>query len=119
MKRLKLQAREIAGGLMFPEGPIAMPDGSIIAVEIMGNLVRVTPDGRRQVIAELGGGPNGAAIGPDGKAYVCNNGGFNWLTADDGYMRPHGRADSYDGGRIERVDLETGKAEALYTHCDG
>lgn len=119
MKRLKLQAREIASGLKFPEGPIAMPDGSVLVVEIMGNLVCVTPDGRRHVIAELGGGPNGAAIGPDGKAYVCNNGGFNWDRADDGYMRPTGRADDYVTGRIERVDLETGQVETLYAECDG
>lgn len=117
MKQLKLQIREVARGLKFPEGPIAMPDGSIVAVEIMGNLVRVTPDGTRHVIAELGGGPNGAAIGPDGKAYVCNNGGFNWDVADDGYMRPTGRANSYDGGRIERVDLDTGRVETLYRRC--
>ena len=119
MKHQKLQAREIGRGLKFPEGPIAMADGSVVVVEIMGNLVRVTPDGQRHVIAELGGGPNGAAIGPDGKAYVCNNGGFNWHTADDGYMRPVGRMDGYTTGRIERVDLETGKVEALYTECDG
>lgn len=119
MKRQKLQAREVASGLKFPEGPIAMPDGSVIVVEIMGALVRVTPDGRRQVIAELGGGPNGAAIGPDGKAYVCNNGGFNWHQADDGYNRPVGRADDYTTGRIERVDLATGKVETLYSECDG
>jgi gluconolactonase len=117
MKELTLQIREVARGLKFPEGPIAMPDGSIVAVEIMGNLVRVTPDGERKVIAELGGGPNGAAIGPDGKAYVCNNGGFNWHTADDGFMRPTGRADGYAGGRIERVDLTSGTVETLYTHC--
>jgi gluconolactonase len=29
----------------------------------------------------MGGGPNGAAIGPDGKCYVCNNGGFKWISA--------------------------------------
>jgi gluconolactonase len=116
---VKLQAREIATGLRFPEGPVAMPDGSILVVEIMGRLVRVAPDGRTHVIAELGGGPNGAAIGPDGKCYVCNNGGFNWHRADDGYLRPIGRADDYRGGRIERVDLETGAVETLYTHCDG
>lgn len=119
MKRQKLQAREIASGLMFPEGPIAMPDGSVVVVEIMGNLARVTPDGTRHVIAELGGGPNGAAIGPDGKVYVCNNGGFSWAQAADGYRRPIGRADDYTTGRIERVDLATGAVETLYSECDG
>jgi gluconolactonase len=96
-----------------------MPDGSVVVVEIMGNLVRVTPDGKRHVIAELGGGPNGAAIGPDGRAYVCNNGGFAWHQADDGYRRPTGRAEDYTTGRIERVDLESGRFETLYSECDG
>jgi gluconolactonase len=119
MKRQKLEARTVASGLKFPEGPIAMPDGSVVVVEIMGALVRVTPDGKRHVIAELGGGPNGAAIGPDGKAYVCNNGGFNWHIENDGFARPVGRADGYTTGRIERVDLETGKVETLYADCEG
>jgi gluconolactonase len=117
---MKLKAREITNGLMFPEGPIAMPDGSVLVVEIKGaRLVRVQPDGGKQLVAELGGGPNGAAIGPDGKCYVCNNGGFNWITAEDGYMRPHGRADNYTGGSIQRVDLATGAVEVLYSHCEG
>ena len=117
---MKLQGREITRGLKFPEGPIAMHDGSILVVEIEGaSLVRVTPDGQKQVVAELGGGPNGAAIGPDGKCYVCNNGGFNWVYEADGYVRPHGRADAYTGGSIQRVDLTTGAVETLYTHCDG
>jgi gluconolactonase len=116
---MKLNARLITDGLRFPEGPVALPDGSILVVEIAGGLVRVQPDGRKHVVAEPGGGPNGAAMGPDGKAYVCNNGGFNWITHEDGYRRPHGRADDYAGGRIERIDIETGKVEVLYTHCDG
>src|SRR5499427_6682577 len=71
---------QIASGLRFPEGPMAMPDGSIVLVEIeRRTLSRVTPDGRVHVIAELGGGPNGAAMGPGGKIYVTNNGGFNWM----------------------------------------
>ena len=38
-----------------------MPDGSVILVEIeRRTLSRVTPDGKIQVIAALGGGPNGA-----------------------------------------------------------
>ena len=116
----KLEYREITDGLLFPEGPIAMPDGSVLVVEIKGGrLIRVQPDGTREVVAELGGGPNGAAIGPDGACYVCQNGGFNWITEDNGFMRPHGRADNYTGGSIQRVDLKTGEVTTLYSECDG
>ncbi len=105
--------------LQFPEGPIAMADGSVIVVEIRrGSLSRVTADGQVQVIADLGGGPNGAAIGPDGHCYVCNNGGFNWLEDEHG-LRPTLQADDYAGGRIERVNLETGKFERLYEAAAG
>jgi len=109
--------RVIAEGLRFPEGPIAMPDGSVLLVEIArGTLTRVHPDGRKEVVAETGGGPNGAAIGPDGACYICNNGGFRWHEDDDG-LRPVLQADDYSGGRIERVDLANGEVTVLYTHC--
>ena len=37
----------VAEGLRFPEGPIAMADGSVVLVEIArGTLSRVTPDGK-------------------------------------------------------------------------
>jgi gluconolactonase len=72
-----MKIRELATGLLFPEGPVALDDGSVLLVEIArGTLSRVTTDGRVQVVADLGGGPNGAAIGPDGAVYICNNGGF-------------------------------------------
>src|SRR5258706_14122645 len=68
--------RVLATDLEFPEGPVVMPDGSVVLVEIRGRrLTRVWPDGRKEVVAEIPGGPNGAAIGPDGKCYICNNGG--------------------------------------------
>ena len=61
---------DITTGLRFPAGPIAMPDGSIILVEIeRQTLSRVSPNGTVTVVAELGRGPNGAAIGPDGRCY--------------------------------------------------
>src|SRR3954464_5019300 len=72
--------RVLATGLEFPEGPVVMPDGSVVLVEIRGRrLTRVWPDGRKEVVAEMPGGPNGAALGPDGKMYVANNGGFTWI----------------------------------------
>ena len=110
----------ITTGLAFPEGPIAMADGSVILVEIRGQrLTRVTPDGAKTVIAHMGGGPNGAALGPDGHVYLCNNGGFNWADDATHGTRPTGQADDYSGGRIERVTIATGKIETLYTACDG
>ncbi|MCF4165707.1 SMP-30/gluconolactonase/LRE family protein [Zavarzinia compransoris] len=109
--------REIAGGLRFPEGPVVLPDGDILVVEIeRGTLTRVRPDGTSTVAANLGGGPNGAALGPDGAVYVCNNGGFEFADVD-GLMVPGHQAHDYGGGSIQRVDLSTGRAETLYTHA--
>ena len=113
-----MNIREITSGLRFPEGPVAMPDGSILLVEIeRRTLLRVQQDGTQHVIARFGGGPNGAAIGPDGRCYICNNGGFRW-TDDETGLRPILQADDYSGGRIERVDLATGAIETLYTRSD-
>ena len=108
----------VADGLRFPEGPVALPDGSIVLVEIEpGRITRIHPDGRRQLVAEPGGGPNGLAMGPDGKLYCCNNGGFDWLESN-GLLAPHGIAADYSGGRIERIDLDTGAVEVLYRSGD-
>ena len=116
----QLGGRVVATGLKFPEGPVAMPDGSVVVVEIARQtLSRVLPDGRCLVVARMGGGPNGAAVGPDGLCYVCNNGGFEFAHESDGLLRPVRRADDYVTGRIERVDLDTGRTEVLYTGCDG
>jgi len=103
----------IAEGLEFPEGPIAMPDGSVILVEIKRQTLTRVWKGRSEVIAQIGGGPNGAAFGPDGAIYLCNNGGFAWHDAG-GLTIPGHAAKDYETGRIERVDLATGKVERLY-----
>ncbi|MBT6443832.1 MAG: SMP-30/gluconolactonase/LRE family protein [Acidimicrobiaceae bacterium] len=107
----------MATGLRFPEGPIAMADGSVVLVEIARQtLSRVDPDGSVEVIAHLGGGPNGAALGPDGKVYVCNNGGMKFHEAR-GKTYPGHMPDGYTGGSIQCVDLDTGEFEVLYTHA--
>ncbi|MEZ5938922.1 MAG: SMP-30/gluconolactonase/LRE family protein [Hyphomonadaceae bacterium] len=106
----------VAEGLGFPEGPIAMEDGSIVLVEIRRGTLTRCWNGKTEVVADLGGGPNGAAIGPDGAIYVCNNGGFKWHERNGLVIAGHAPAD-YAGGWIERVDPATGEADRLYTHC--
>ena len=111
----------VTEGLRFPEGPIAMPDGSVIVVEMFAEcLTRIRPDGSTEKVADTPGGPNGAAIGPDGAIYLCNNGGSFTPVERNGRSQP-GRfdPDRYRGGRIQRVDPDDGTVTDLYTECDG
>jgi gluconolactonase len=104
----------IATGLEFPEGPVCDRDGNVLVVEIRaGRVQKIAPDGTMTVCARPGGGPNGAARGPDGALYVTNNGGFAW---HEGI--PIGPAPNYETGRIERI-AESGAVQRLYTACDG
>lgn len=112
-------AEIVGAGLRFPEGPVALGDGSVLVVEIEGGaLTRVRPDGGHEVVADCGGGPNGAAFGPDGAVYVCNDGGMAFATDAD-IRYPSALAATNDGGCLQRVDLATGTAEVVFTHCDG
>ena len=112
----------VASGLGYPESPVYEPDGSILLVEIRGEcLARIRPDGTKETVAKIKGGPNGAAFGPDGQIYVANSGGFDWMdiplgeqTISIGTTQP----ESYEGGRIERVEIATGKLEELYRSCE-
>jgi len=107
----------LADGLQFPEGPVALCDGSVVLVEMRaGRIIRVMPDGRIDTVTDCGGGPNGAAIGPDGALYVCDNGGSAYVP---GSFTSIGPAPDYTGGSILRVDLASGSSRQLYTHCDG
>ena len=104
-----LEPELIADGLAFPEGPVVMADGSVIVVESLGGRITRCWNGRKETLCAIGDGPNGGAIGPDGALYVCNNGGIG----------PQYFARSDRVGRIERVDLATGRFERVYEACDG
>ena len=114
----------VAEGLGFAEGPVEMPNGDIVTVDVRGGrLMRSQPDGSTREIASPGGGPNGAAIGPDGALYVVNNGGFPWSERsgllipvdENGSTRPP----NFEGGWVDRIDPETGDIDRLFDGLDG
>lgn len=109
--------RTLTTQLHFPEGPIALDNGSVLISEIGGRaLARVDPDGGVHRI-DCGGGPNGAAIGPDGAVYVDNDGGLEIApVGDDGTMYPVGALPENQGGFLQRVDLDTETVETVFTH---
>src|ERR1700722_4724781 len=97
----------VTEGLRFPEGPIAMADGSVILTEIEGQtLTRVLPDGRKETVAETGGGPNG--------------GSFEFMKTN-GLNIPGPTPPSHQGGYIQRIDIKSGKVETIYAadSCPG
>lgn len=83
---MELKLELVAEDLQFPEGPVALADGSVLFTEIRrGTLSRVRPGGRRETVAELGGGGTEHLAVPD---LVCTNicfGGADmqdaWITA--------------------------------------
>jgi len=112
----------VCQGLGFSEGPIAMPDGTVLLVDIKNQcLTRVWPGGSYEVVAKIPGGPNGAAIGPDGRVYICNNGGFDWaevpLPNRQVISVGEYQAKDYQGGSVQVLDLASGKLETLYREC--
>ncbi len=99
----------IAEGLGFPEGPVAMPDGSFVCVDsYRGQLTNLGADRIARPLAWTGGAPNSCVVGDDGVFYVCQNGGTTgpWRAAE--MIEPS-----------IQVVAPGGKAEALITEVDG
>ncbi len=104
-----MKVERLADGLVFPEGPAVLDDGSVAFVETNGSRVSIWhPDTGVRVLATTGGGPNACCLGSDGNLYVAQNRGIigTW------------RADDVQPGCIQRVSPE-GAVEILVTEIDG
>jgi gluconolactonase len=72
---MSIDVRVLAEGLGFTEGPVVAEDGTVYLTSISQGRVYRIIEGRAEVYAEVGGGPNGAAIDTDGTLFVAQNGG--------------------------------------------
>ncbi len=111
------QVVTIATGLRFPEGPVALEDGSVLFVELASpRIARLDAHGSVSTVAEISGGPNGLAEADD-RLVLCNNGGFFAFHEVDDLVIPGGTPPEWQGGSIDLVDPVTGEASVLYTHA--
>lgn len=91
--------RIVAERLGFTEGPVVMPDGSIVVTSMThGAVYRLCSDGRVKQVAEVGGGANGAAVDAEGTLYIAQSGG-RWVR--DGPSWPLGNI-----GGVQRIGLD-------------
>jgi gluconolactonase len=109
----------VATELGFPEGPVALADGSILVCDIHGGLVRRVSSGTSTVLVHLGGGPHGLALGPDNWLYVANNGGAMRWRQQDGQLLSEGFEETGFDARIERVHLGSGAVERVLDEVGG
>jgi gluconolactonase len=121
---LTLTWRVIAEGLGFPEGPVPLEDGSVLVSEMAtGHITRVRQDGTREVVADVGGGPNGIALLPDGDLAVCQGGGSGWSVRPWPYsgpgsvdlLLPSGPSATPLTPQVQRVSA-SGSVTTLHTH---
>jgi gluconolactonase len=74
MKGVTVEGTLLASGLGFPEGPVVMPDESIVFCDgNTGELLRFA-GGEVATFARMGGSPWGAVLGSDGAIYVTQGG---------------------------------------------
>jgi len=63
-------------GLSFPEGPVVLPDGSWLVVEMEagpGCVTQISPDGNNKRVIAKTGRPNGLAVDKDGFIWVAES----------------------------------------------
>ena len=71
------ELEQVTSGLVFPEGPVAMADGSVVLVEMLGQrITRVAPDGTKDTVAESAADPTGSRSVPTAPATCATTAGL-------------------------------------------
>ncbi|MCW2785995.1 MAG: hypothetical protein JWP74_2512 [Marmoricola sp.] len=110
-----MKVEVLADGLGFTEGPVALPDGRIALTSISeGCVFTVDPSTATVERIDVGGGPNGLALGPGGELYVAQNGGA-WGGSG---VAPAG-VQVIDNGRVEYLVEGLGAPNDLAIGADG
>jgi gluconolactonase len=66
----------LASGFTFTEGPVELPDGSLLFQDMKASRThRLAPDGRVELLREQTRGANGQTIAPDGRIIFCEQDG--------------------------------------------
>ena len=80
--------KTIGGGLVRPEGVMAMDDGRIYTADGRGRCARIEKDGRTDFWGNLGGVPNGICIDEKGNCIIANigNGQVQSLAPDGNHV---------------------------------
>jgi gluconolactonase len=75
-----VRAEVVVDGVRFGEGPVWCSDGTLVVVSVAdGVLWRIWPEaGTKKLVADVGGGANGAALCDDGGFLVTQNGGIDF-----------------------------------------
>jgi gluconolactonase len=103
-----VKAEVVVDGINFGEGPVWCPDGTLVVTSVCdGALYRVWPEaGRKELVADVGGGANAAALCADGGFLVTQNGGvdFSNMAGIPGFENPPPFRTATPG--LQRVDPE-------------
>ena len=92
-----VNVERLAEGLVSPEGPAVLDDGSVAFVETNASRISIwSPDGDVRVLADTGGGPNACCVGSDGALYVAQNRGIvRHVACREDPARLHSAGDSW------------------------
>lgn len=100
----------------FLEGPSFDRTGNLYVVDFaFGRIVRVSPEGRPEVVCEYHGAPNGLQVGADGMVYVTDRMlGMMRLDPASGAIDLHLGPDGAPGGFDGLSDLTIGRGGDIF-----